>query len=73
MIVYLLQALLWIAFMAAAILWPAGTLAYPGGWAFIGLFAAGSFAMIIWLSQHSPRLLRERMSSPVQRGQTAWD
>lgn len=73
MAVYLLQILLWIAFMAAVIFWPAGTLAYPGGWAFIGLFAAGSVAMIVWLSKHSPRLLRERMSSPVQRGQTPWD
>lgn len=73
MAIYLLQTLLWIAFMAAVILWPAGTLAYPGGCIFIGLFAIGSVAMIVWLSKHSPRLLRERMSSPVQRGQTPWD
>jgi protein-S-isoprenylcysteine O-methyltransferase Ste14 len=73
MVIYLLQTLLWTAFMAALVLWPAGTLAYPGGWAFILLFALGSVAMIVWLSKHSPRLLRERMSSPVQRAQTPWD
>lgn len=73
MMTYLLQTVLWTVFMAALILWPARTLAYPGGWAFIGLFAIGSVAMIAWLSKYSPRLLRERMSSPVQRAQTPWD
>jgi protein-S-isoprenylcysteine O-methyltransferase Ste14 len=73
MIGYLLQTLVWVGFIAGVILWPAGTVAYPGGWALIGLFAVGSVAMIVWLSKHSPRLLRERMSSPVQRGQTPWD
>jgi protein-S-isoprenylcysteine O-methyltransferase Ste14 len=59
--------------IAALILWPAGTLAYPGAWVFIGLFAAGGLAMILWLSKHSPSLLRERMASPVQRAQKPWD
>jgi len=73
MVVYLLQLAAWTAFIAALILWPAGTLAYPGAWAFIGLFTIGGLAMILWLSKHSPSLLRERMASPVQRAQEPWD
>ncbi len=29
--------------------------------------------MILWLSKHSPSLLRERMASPLQRDQKPWD
>lgn len=67
MIVYLLQLVVWTAFMAAVILWPAGTLAFPAAWVLIGLFALGGLASVLWLSKHSPSLLRERMASPVQR------
>ena len=73
MAVYLLKLLGWTIFMAVLILWPAGTLAYPGAWAFIGLFALGGSVMILWLSKHSPSLLRERMASPMQRDQKPWD
>jgi protein-S-isoprenylcysteine O-methyltransferase Ste14 len=73
MVFYLLQLAAWTAIMAVLILWPAGTLAYPAAWAFIGLFAMGGLAMILWLSKHSPSLLRERMASPVQRDQKPWD
>jgi protein-S-isoprenylcysteine O-methyltransferase Ste14 len=70
---YLFQLAAWTVFIAALIFWPAGTLAYPGAWAFLGLFSAGGVAMILWLSKHSPSLLRERMASPVQRAQKPWD
>ena len=73
MFVYLLQLAAWMAFMAALVLWPAGTLAYPAFWVLISLFAVGGLAMIFWLSKHSPRLLRERMASPLQRDQKPWD
>jgi protein-S-isoprenylcysteine O-methyltransferase Ste14 len=70
---YLLQLLAWTVFMAVLILWPAGTLAYPGGWAFIALFTVGSVATGAWLMKHSPSLLRERMASPLQHQQKPWD
>lgn len=73
MAVYLLQLAAWVAFMAVLILWPAGTLAYPGAWVLIALFGLGGLVMILWLGKHSPALLRERMSSPVQREQNPWD
>jgi protein-S-isoprenylcysteine O-methyltransferase Ste14 len=68
-----LQILAWSAVMAVAVLWPAGTLAYPGGWGFIAIFVVGGFAVSFWLYRHNPRLLRERMASPIQREQKSWD
>jgi protein-S-isoprenylcysteine O-methyltransferase Ste14 len=68
-----LQMVAWTAVIAALILWSAGTLAYPGAWAFIALFGIGGFAITLWLAKHSPGLLRERMSTPLQRDQKPWD
>lgn len=68
-----LRVVLWMVLLAALILWPAGTLAYPGGWAVIALFTLSSVPMLVWLAKHSPSLLRERMASPIQRAQKPWD
>src|SRR5690349_13490648 len=73
MVAYLLQLAAWIVFMAVLIFVPAGTLLYPGGGAFIGLFAASGLGMVLWLARASPSLLRERMALPLQRGQKRWD
>lgn len=73
MIVYLLQLLAWMIFMAALLFWPAGTFAYPGAWALLVLFAICSVAFIVWLSSSNPELLRKRMGSPIQRDQEGWD
>jgi protein-S-isoprenylcysteine O-methyltransferase Ste14 len=69
----LIQVALWTALLAVLILWPAGTLAYPAAWVLLALFALGGLAMVLWLHKHSPRLLRERMASPLQREQKPWD
>ena len=73
MLILALQIIAWTAVMAIVLLWPAGTLAYPGGWAFIVLFGVAAFAISFWLYRHNPRLLRERMASPIQREQKPWD
>jgi protein-S-isoprenylcysteine O-methyltransferase Ste14 len=73
MLILSLQIIAWTAVMAIVLLWPAGTLAYPGGWAFIVLFGAAGSAISFWLYRHNPRLLRERMASPIQREQKPWD
>lgn len=73
MISYMPRLLAWTVFMAALIFWPAGTLAYPGGWVMIAIFAISGVAMIYWLAEYSPDLLRERMASPWQREQKPWD
>ncbi|GGF48565.1 isoprenylcysteine carboxyl methyltransferase [Azorhizobium oxalatiphilum] len=69
----LLQTLGWTVFLGALILWPAGTLHYPGAWAFMALFLFGGGAILFWLGRYSPGLLRERMRSPIQREQKGWD
>jgi protein-S-isoprenylcysteine O-methyltransferase Ste14 len=73
MAILTLQIVAWTAVMAVVLLWPAGTVRYPGGWAFIVLFAVAAFVISFWLYRHNPRLLRERMASPIQREQKAWD
>jgi protein-S-isoprenylcysteine O-methyltransferase Ste14 len=73
MLILTFQIIAWTAVMAVVLLWPAGTLAYPGAWAFIVLFAVAGFAITFWLYRHNPRLLRERMASPIQREQKPWD
>src|SRR4029453_15696478 len=73
MLILTLQVITWTAVMGLVLLWPAGTLAYPGGWAFIVLFAVAGYAISVWLYRHNPRLLHERMKSPIQREQKAWD
>ena len=69
----LLQLALWTALLGVLIFWPAGTLDYPGAWVLLALYAFGGLAMILWLSKHDPRLLRERMAAPWQREQKSWD
>ncbi len=69
----LIQLLTWTAAIALLILWPAGTLAYPGAWAFVALFGIGGGAITTWLFRHSPSLLRERMSAPAPRDVRPWD
>ena len=51
----------------------AGTIAWPGAWAYLVLMLALSFTLGIDLARHDPGLLRERMGSPVQRDQPAAD
>jgi protein-S-isoprenylcysteine O-methyltransferase Ste14 len=52
---------------------PAGTLAWPQGWAFLLLFFASSEATGLWLARHDPALLAERMKSPVTADQKPRD
>ena len=52
---------------------PAGTLAWPAGWAFLILFFGFVAAISYWLLGHNPDLLRERMNGVIQTGQKTWD
>lgn len=51
----------------------AGTVRWPGGWAYLILFFAGALWITFLLAKHDPALLGERMKSPVQKGQPVWD
>jgi protein-S-isoprenylcysteine O-methyltransferase Ste14 len=69
----IVQFVLFAAYMGAVLFLPAGTLAYPGAWTLLALMIGGGIIVTAWLAEHDPKLLRERMGSPVQRGQETWD
>jgi protein-S-isoprenylcysteine O-methyltransferase Ste14 len=57
---------------ALALFLPAGTIAWLAGWIFLGLFFGFYLAVTVWLFQHNPGLVQERMrlSTSDQQG---WD
>jgi protein-S-isoprenylcysteine O-methyltransferase Ste14 len=67
------KTLIWIAFMAVLLFVPAGTIWWPQAW--LLLLELGVTGLLIggWLYVHDPALLAQRMGSPVQREQPAWD
>jgi protein-S-isoprenylcysteine O-methyltransferase Ste14 len=73
MLKIVLQITFWSAVMGALAMGPARRLDYPGAWGFVALFFIGGLAITLWMAKYSPSLLRERMSSPVQREQKPWD
>ena len=52
---------------------PAGTLAWPAAWVFLGLFFGFSVALSLWLLRFNPDLLAERMAGIGKPDQKAWD
>lgn len=58
---------------AAALFLPAGTLAWPAGWAFLGLFFGFVGALTAWLLRRNPGLLVERMTGIGKADQKGWD
>jgi protein-S-isoprenylcysteine O-methyltransferase Ste14 len=69
----LIRVVWWIAGMALLLFVPAGTLDWPAAWVFIALMAATSTGTGVWLAQHDPELLAQRMASPIQPEQKTWD
>jgi protein-S-isoprenylcysteine O-methyltransferase Ste14 len=51
----------------------AGTVRWPAAWAYLIETGALVLAIGLWLAKHDAELLEERLSSPIQRGQRAWD
>lgn len=52
---------------------PAGTVDWPAGWCFLGLFIGFVVALSLWLVRYNPELLAERMSGVGHPDQKAWD
>ena len=65
----IVQIVLFLALQGAALFVAAGTVEWPGAWAFLGIMGAGSLAISVWLLKHDPALLAERLSPVVQRRQ----
>jgi protein-S-isoprenylcysteine O-methyltransferase Ste14 len=68
-----IKTLIWIAFTAILLFVPAGTIWWPQAW--LLLLELGVTGLLVggWLYVHDPALLAQRMASPVQREQPAWD
>jgi protein-S-isoprenylcysteine O-methyltransferase Ste14 len=69
----ILKSTVWLIIMGLLLLMPAGTWRWPQAWAFLGIFAAGSIALSVWLLRRDPGLLASRLGPLVQRGQPLWD
>jgi protein-S-isoprenylcysteine O-methyltransferase Ste14 len=60
-------------FLPVLLFWPAGTLDWWGGWAYITQMLVGGIAICGWLYVHDPALLRERLSGGYEKGQVFSD
>ena len=69
----IVQTFIWFGTMAILLFLAAGTLAWPGAWAYLILMIVLSFTLGIDLARRDPGLLQERMGSPLQRDQPAAD
>ena len=69
----LIQSVATLAVMAGLLFGAAGTLDWPGAWAFFAETSVGGALLGRWLWRHDPALLRERLALPIQRGQALWD
>jgi protein-S-isoprenylcysteine O-methyltransferase Ste14 len=70
---WLLQTVVWMLGFAAVLFVPAGTLHWPGAWAFLAFMVAAGLGFGGWLAKKSPDLLAERMRPPIQADQPAAD
>jgi protein-S-isoprenylcysteine O-methyltransferase Ste14 len=69
----IIQTIVFYALTAVLLFAAAGTWRWPQAWIFIIEMIATGIAISVWLAEHDPGLLAERMSSPIQRSQAAAD
>ncbi|MGJ0507706.1 MAG: methyltransferase family protein [Methylocystis sp.] len=68
-----LQTSIWLVAIAALLFLPAGKIAWPEAWIYLIIIGGIGTAAGLWFARHDPSLLRERLASPFQAGQPAWD
>jgi protein-S-isoprenylcysteine O-methyltransferase Ste14 len=69
----LVQTALWYSLMAGILFVAAGTVAWPGAWAFLVEMIVLGLASALWLLHYDSELLEERLKAPVQQGQSLAD
>ncbi len=69
----LIQTVIWLAITGALLFGSAGTLRWPEAWVLLAEFGGIGLLSGSIMIRHDPALVRERMGSPVQRGQKSWD
>src|ERR1700722_11395782 len=70
---WLIQIVLWQGVMAILLFVPAGTINWTGAWIFLIETFVVSVVLGLWLARHDPALLKERLRSPIQKGQSIQD
>ena len=69
----IVQTIVWFGFMGVIIFVAAGTLAYAGGWLYLGGMIVGSIVFGLHMLRVDPDLLKERLKPPVQKEQPLAD
>jgi protein-S-isoprenylcysteine O-methyltransferase Ste14 len=69
----IIQTVAFLVVMAALLFVPAGTVAWPAAWVFLGELVVPSVLIGVWLARHDPALLAERMSGLFRPGQSRAD
>ena len=69
----IVQTIVWFGFMGVIIFVAAGTLAYAGGWLYLGGMIVGSIVFGLHMLRVDPGLLKERLKPPVQKEQPLTD
>ncbi|MDG4884919.1 isoprenylcysteine carboxylmethyltransferase family protein [Mesorhizobium sp. WSM4884] len=69
----IIQTFLWFGFMGALLFMSAGTMHWPGAWAYLVLMVGLSLTLGMALARRDPGLMNERLSPPIQKNQTAAD
>ncbi|WP_214470688.1 isoprenylcysteine carboxylmethyltransferase family protein [Mesorhizobium sp. dw_380] len=68
-----LQTFIWFGVMGALLFLSAGTLAWPAAWVYLVVMVGLSFTLGVTMARRDPGLMNERLSSPIQKNQTAAD
>ncbi|MBN9217572.1 MAG: isoprenylcysteine carboxylmethyltransferase family protein [Mesorhizobium sp.] len=69
----ILQTFIWFGLMGTLLFLSAGTLHWPAAWAYLVLMVGLSLSLGVALSRRDPGLMKERLSPPIQKNQTAAD
>lgn len=69
----IVQTVVWFGLMGAIIFGAAGTIAYAGGWLYLGEMLAISVVLSAYTARVDPGLLRERLKPPIQKEQPLAD
>lgn len=69
----ILQTFVWFGAMGALLFLTAGTLTWPGAWVYLAVMTGLSLTLGVTLARRDPGLMNERLSSPIQKDQTAAD
>jgi protein-S-isoprenylcysteine O-methyltransferase Ste14 len=69
----IVQTFIWFGVIGLVLFLAAGTLDWPGAWAYLVEMVALSLAGGLLLARHDPDLLKERLASPIQKDQPLAD